>query len=82
VATPSTADLNQALRLAIRAARFEMEPKWIEVLRELPSEVKLSNANALWLTARDMLYFQERAKGLAEIDARRSAARRLLLTNG
>jgi hypothetical protein len=78
VSANATGDLSENLCRAIRAARFEMEPRWIEALRAMPSEVKLTNANALWLTARDQLYFQERRRGLDEHEAQLAAARRLL----
>lgn len=68
----------EKVRRAVRAARFEMPQVWIDALRRMPSEVKLTNANSLWVLAREMLYFQGMENGMNESDAWREAATRLL----
>jgi len=70
--------LEERARLIVRDAQSEMTPRWIRAMRHVSSARKLENANALFLSARDALYFQERRKGLDEWPARLAAARRLL----
>jgi hypothetical protein len=68
----------EKVRRAVRAAWFEMPQAWVDALRVMPSELKLSNANSLWRQARDMLYFQGLERGLSEREARQAAIRRLM----
>jgi len=70
--------LEERACLAVRDGQSEMTLRWVETMRHISSARKLENANALFLSARDALYFQERRKGLAEWPARLSAAQRLL----
>jgi len=77
--------LNQAnlsseerIRRAVRAAKQEMTPAYIEVLRNLSPAVKLANANSLFVMARDALYQQEIRQGSSPEEAMRIAAQRLL----
>ncbi|GEM_PF-3222446 len=68
----------EKVRRAVQAAWFEMPQAWVDALRKMPSDVKLTNANNLWRHAREMLYFQALEHGLSEEDAWREAAKRLL----
>jgi hypothetical protein len=68
----------EKVRRAVRAAWFEMPQAWVDALRAMPAEVKLTNANSLWLQARDMLYFQGLERGLREREAWRAAIQRLM----
>lgn len=68
----------EKVRRAVRAAWFEMPQAWVDALRGMPSELKLSNANGLWRQARDMLYFQGLERGLSEREAWQAAIRRLM----
>ncbi len=77
--------LNQAnlsseerIRRAVRAAKQEMTPAYIEVLRNLSPAIKLANANSLFVMARDALYQQEIRRGCLPEEAMRLAAQRLL----
>jgi hypothetical protein len=78
----SNLSLADRARLAVRDAQSEMTIYWVDAMRRVSSARKLENANALFLSARDALYFQERRKGLAEWPARLAAARRLLNSHG
>ena len=73
--------LEEKIRRAVRAAKLEMHPVWIASMRALSSARKLDAANDLFLMARDALYFQERRKGLNDMDARHATAQRLLKSN-
>ena len=77
---PEGLTLEDRVRLAVRAAKMEMEPKYVEILRQIPPGVKVRQAFALWRTARDALYGQGIRRGLSPEDAMREAARRLLAT--
>jgi hypothetical protein len=77
----SRLSLEDRARLAVREAQAEMSPRWVEVMRTLSPARKLANANALFLAARDALYFQERRNGLDEKSARLKAAQRLLMSH-
>jgi hypothetical protein len=77
----STMSLEERARLAVREAQSEMSPRWVEVMRAMSPARKLENANALFLAARDALYFQERRNGLDETAARLKAAQRLLMSH-
>jgi hypothetical protein len=68
----------EKVRRAVRAAWFEMPQVWVDALRQMPSDVKLTSANSLWRHAREMLYLQELARGLAEREAWQAAIKRLL----
>ncbi len=77
--------LNQAsltseerIRRAVRAAKQEMTPAYLEVLRNLSPAMKLANANSLFVMARDALYQQEIRRGCSPEEAMRIAAQRLL----
>jgi hypothetical protein len=78
----SNLSLADRARLAVRDAQSEMTIYWVDTMRRVSSARKLENANALFLSARDALYFQERRKGLAEWPARLAAASRLLNSHG
>jgi len=77
---PNGLTLEDRVRMGVRAAKLEMEPQWVEILRQLPPGVKLYQAFALWRMARDMLYSQGIRRGLSPEEAMRDAARRLLET--
>ena len=68
----------EKVRRAVRAAWFEMPQAWVDALRLMPSDVKLTNANGLWRQAREMLYFQGLEHGLSEREAWQAAVQRLL----
>ena len=74
------ADLSseERIRRAVRAAKAEMVPAHLEMLRKISPAVKLANANGLFLMARDALYYQELRRGRSPDEARRIAAQRLL----
>jgi hypothetical protein len=63
---------------AYRAATEDMTPTYVAVLRNLAPGMRAEQAFGLWRMARDALYRQEIAKGLAHEAAMRSAARRML----
>jgi hypothetical protein len=71
----------EKVRRAVRAAWFEMPQAWVDALRQMPSDVKLTNANSLWRHARDMLYLQGLERGMSEHDAWQAAIQRLLNNN-
>lgn len=77
---PQGLTLEDRVRLAVRAAKMEMEPKYVEILRQIPPGVKVRQAFALWRTARDALYMQGIRRSLSPEEAMREAARRLLET--
>lgn len=77
--------LNQAnlsseerIRRAVRAAKQEMSPAYLEIMRNLSPAIKLANANSLFVMARDALYQQEIRRGCSPEEAMRIAAQRLL----
>jgi hypothetical protein len=77
--------LNQAhltseerIRRAVRAAKLEMSPAYIDILRKIPPEAKLANANSLFIMARDALYYQEIKHGHSSTEAMQIAAQRML----
>ncbi len=61
-----------------RAASEGMTPEYIAVLRQLRPGMRVEQSFGLWRMARDALYRQEIAKGLAPDEAMRAAARRML----
>lgn len=69
----------EKVRRAVRAAWFEMPQAWVDVLRLMPSDVKLTNANGLWRQARDMLYLQGLERGMGDQEAWQAALRRLMI---
>ncbi|HLE30043.1 MAG TPA: hypothetical protein VI793_18110 [Anaerolineales bacterium] len=77
---PNGLTLEDRVRMAVRAAKLEMEPKWIEILRQLPPGIKIYQAFCLWNMARDALYMQGIRRGLSPEEAMQEAARRLIAT--
>ncbi len=73
--------LEEKIRRAVRAAKLEMNPVWIDAMRKLPGVKKTGAANDMWIFARDMLYMQEREHGKSELEARQAVAKRLLTSN-
>lgn len=63
---------------AYRAATEDLSPAYVAVLRQLQPGMRMHQAFGLWRMARDALYRQELAKGLAPDEAMRAAARRML----
>ncbi len=63
---------------AVRVAKLERSPAYLEILRQVPPDVKLANANSLFIMACDALYFQEIRRGHSSEEAMKIAARRLL----
>jgi hypothetical protein len=68
----------ERIRRAVRAAKLETSPAYIDILRKIPPEVKLANANSLFIMARDALYHQEIRRGHTPADAMQIAAQRML----
>ncbi len=77
---PQGLTLEDRVRLAVRAAKMEMEPKYVEILRQIPPGVKVRQAFEMWDMARDALYQQGLRRGLSPEEAMQDAARRLLET--
>ncbi len=75
---PQGLTLEGRARMAVRAARFERDPKYVEILRKLRPGVRVDQAFELWRMAREALYMQGIRKGLSPEEAMRQAARRLL----
>jgi len=73
--------LEDRVRMAVRVAKSEMTPQWIAAMKALPGSRKLTNANSLFVMARQTYYNQARAQGLNEIEAWRAAAARMLRGN-
>ena len=71
----------EKIRRAVRAAKLEMTPMYVEFLKKIPPEAKLANAYSLFIMARDALYHQEIRRGLPPEQAMRVAAQRLLRSN-
>ena len=71
----------ERIRRAVRAAKLEMSPAYLDILRQVPPAVKLANANSLFVMARDALYHQELRRGHSAADAMRIAAQRMLNSN-
>ena len=78
---PSNLSSEEKIRRAVRAAKLDMLPVHIEFLRKIPPEVKLANANSLFIMARDALYHQEIRRGRTPEEAMRMAAQRMLTSN-
>ena len=77
----SSLSSEEKIRRAVRAAKLEMVPEHIEFLKKVPPEVKLANANSLFIMARDALYHQEIRRGRSPEEAMRVAAQRMLNSN-
>jgi hypothetical protein len=71
----------EKIRRAVRAAKLEIVPAYVEILKKLPPEVKLANAYSLFTMARDALCQQEIRRGLSPEEAKRVAAQRMLKSN-
>ena len=74
----ANATSEERIRRAVRAAKQEMSPAYLEVLRSMSPAVKLANANSLFVMARDALYQQEIRRGCSPEEAMRIAAQRML----
>ncbi len=70
----------ERIRRAVRAAKMEMEPAYVEILRNSRPGVRIQQSFSLWRMARDALYRQGIERGMSPEDAMRSAAQRLLET--
>ena len=68
----------ERIRRAVRAVKLERTPAYTEILRRIPPENKMANANSLFIMARDALYFQEIRRGHSPEEAMKIAAQRLL----
>lgn len=68
----------QKIDAAYQAAVADMSPEYVAVLRQLQPGMRVEQAFGLWRMARNALYRQELAKGLAPEEAMRGAARRML----
>ena len=77
---PNGLTLEDRVRMGVRAANMEVEPKYIEILRAIPPGVKISQAFAMWDIARQALCAQGIRRGLSPEEAMPDAARRLLET--
>jgi hypothetical protein len=77
---PEGLTLEDRARMAVRAAKLEMEPKYVEILRKIPPGVKVREAFKMWRMARNALYSQGIRRGLSPEEAMREAAQRLLAT--
>jgi hypothetical protein len=75
---PNGLTLEDRIRLGVRAAKLEMDPRHLEILRRLSPGTRLRQAFALWRMARGALYSQGVRRGLTPEAAMREAARRLL----
>jgi hypothetical protein len=68
----------ERIRRAVRAAKLETSPAYIDVLKKISPETKLANANSLFVMARDALYHQELRRGHTPAEAMQIAAQRML----
>ena len=71
----------EKVRRAVRAAWFEMPQVWVDALRKMPSEVKLTRSAEMWVIARDSLYHKAAEQGLSHDQARPIVAQQLLNSN-
>ncbi|MCL4505010.1 MAG: hypothetical protein M1140_03155 [Chloroflexi bacterium] len=71
----------EKVRRAVRAAWFEMPQVWVDALRQMPSDVKLTRSAEMWIIMRDSLYAKAVAQKLPEEQAWRMVARQLLNCN-
>ena len=75
--------LEEKIRLAIRAAKFDETPKaiWLKVLPTIAEGVSTTRANEMFCWARSMILDQERGNGLSEPEAHRNMVQRLLASD-
>ena len=73
--------LEEKIRRAVRAAKLEMNPVWIDAMRRLPGAKKIEQSAEMWRFARQSLYQQEIRKGKTEAEAWAAVAKRLLAGN-
>jgi len=80
---PATQQLTaeEKVRRAVRAAWFEMPQMWVDVLRRMPSEVKLTRSAEMWVIMRESLYRKVKVQGLPEDQAQRIVAQQLMNCN-
>ena len=71
----------EKVRRAVRAAWFEMPQVWVDALRQMPSEVKLTRSAEMWVIMRESLYRKVIKQGLPEERAQRIVAQQLLDCN-
>ena len=66
-----SASLEEKIRRAIRAAKFEETPVavWLKVLPTIAEGVSTTRANEMFCWARSMILDQERSNGLSEPEA-------------
>lgn len=67
----------EKVRRAVRAAWFEMPQAWVDALRQMPSEVKLTRSAEMWLIMRDSLLRKAISRGLSSQDAQHEVARQI-----
>jgi len=72
---PQGLTLADRIRMGVRAAKLELDSKYVEILRNLAPGVRVRQAFALWDMAWAALYRQGIEKGLSPEEARREAAR-------
>ncbi len=75
---PDGLTLEDRVRLAVREAKAELDPRYVKILRKLPPGRRLSLAFELWDLARETFYKLGLRLGLSPKEAMRYAARRLL----
>ncbi|MCC6615234.1 MAG: hypothetical protein IT320_17300 [Anaerolineae bacterium] len=68
----------EKVRRAVRPAWFEMPQVWVDALRQMPSEVKLTRSAEMWVIMRDSLYRKAIAQGISADQARRIVAHQIL----
>ncbi len=71
-------DREERIRRAVRAAKLERSPAYTEILRRISPEIKMANANSLFIMARDALYFQKIRRGHSPEEAMKIGAQRPL----
>lgn len=78
---PNGLSLEDRVRMAVRAAKAELEPHYVEALRHIDPGVKIAGAFELWRFAWGMLYSQALQRGLSPEEAVHFAAQQLLATH-
>ncbi len=75
--------LEDKIRRAIRAARFEETPKavWLKLLPTIPEGVSTTRANEMFCWARSLILDSELSSGLSVTEAHRNTVQRLLIKN-
>ena len=73
--------LEEKIRRAVRVAKLEMHPVWIDAMRKLPGHKKTQHSAEMWRFARQTLYRQEIRHGKTEAEAWAAVAIRLLASN-